>query len=353
MASNEARCLNLVRPEILRLEPYHCAREKVLEGVLLDANENPFPRSRGKVLLNRYPDPHQTELRRAYAAKLGVGPENVLAGAGSDEVLDWIFKVFQCSRGVAVAEPTYGMYRVLADIYGCPIFEYRLGEGFEFSSEGFLRAVPDQVRILFLCSPNNPTGNLLSSLEIRKLVERWDGLVVLDEAYIDFAEAESLAPDVKRFPNLIVLRTFSKAYGRAGLRLGFGIACPEIIDSFLKVKSPYNLSSLTLREGLQAIGQEASLKRQIRAILKERERVADRLERMDGVETVFRSDANFILFRCAEAREICRRLLEQGVVVRDRSSLPGLADCIRVTIGTREENSLFLRQLEGLLNPVA
>lgn len=339
----------LVRPNIRRLRAYRCARETVKEGILLDANENPFPRRCGTTLLNRYPDPHQTELRAALAGWIGVRPEMVLAGAGSDEVLDWIFKVFCSGRAVCVAEPTYGMYRVLADIYEVPVRDVALGPDFRFDAQVFLNEVASDVRVLFLCTPNNPTGNLLDPGEIERVLAEWRGMVVVDEAYMEFSDGTSLATAPDRYPNLIVLRTFSKAFGRAGLRLGYAVAHPTAIQFFLKVKAPYNLSAWAQAEGLRAVEAARESAREVRLIRCERERVAVALRDIPGVRRVFPSDANFILLQCPAASEICRSLLEEGIVVRDRSGLPGLADCIRVSIGTPEENTLFLGRLRHYL----
>ena len=344
----------LVRPNILALEPYHSARETIQEGILLDANENPFPQLWGGIQLNRYPDPNQTELRQVLAEYLQVEPENVLAGVGSDEVLDWVFKVF-CQPGqdqVAVAEPTYGMYRVLAQIFGVTIFEVRLDEGFDFNADRFLQQRPPEVKVLFLCSPNNPTGNLLDPDPILELCGSWEGIVVVDEAYIEFAESPSLVSELPGHPNLIVVRTLSKAFGRAGVRLGYAVAGAEIISLFLKVKAPYNLGLLAMKSGIEVLRETRSKRVEMLQIRAEKVRVAASLARLSSIETVYPSEANFLLFRCSRSREVCRQLLEKGIVVRDRSSLPGLGDCIRVTIGTMTENDRFLNEVNislGLL----
>ena len=338
----------LVRSNIRALEPYHSARETIQEGILLDANENPFPQLWGGIQLNRYPDPNQTELRQVLAEYLHVGPENVVAGVGSDEVLDWVFKVF-CEPGqdqVAVAEPTYGMYRVLAQIFGVTIFEVRLDERFDISADLLLQQLPSEVKVLFLCSPNNPTGNLLDPDQVLQLCRSWQGIVVVDEAYIEFSESPSLVSELAEHPNLIVVRTLSKAFGRAGVRLGYAVAGAEIISLFLKVKAPYNLGLLAMKSGLEVLREARSKRVEIQQIRAERVRVAASLARLSSIETVYPSEANFLLFRCPRSREMCRQLLGKGIVVRDRSSLPGLKDCIRVTIGTMTENDRFLNELE-------
>ena len=342
---------SLVRANILGLAPYQSARDTIQEGILLDANENPYPQDWEGIALNRYPDPHQLELRRSLASHLGVEVENVLAGVGSDEVLDWIFKVF-CQPGrdaVAITEPTYGMYRVMAQIYGVETVDFPLDAAFDFSASQFLNSVPDRVKLVFLCSPNNPTGNRLSEGEVLGLCAGWSRVVVLDEAYVEFAETPSLASRVQEFSNLIVLRTLSKAFGRAGVRLGYAVASAEMISYFLKVKAPYNVSSIALRLACRALEQGPMPTPQVEEIWKQRARLRHALGSIPEVERVFPSEGNFLLFRCPDASGICRYLMERGIVVRDRSLMPGLDDCLRVSVGTPEENDAFLDALRRLL----
>lgn len=340
----------LVRPNILRLKPYRCARDTVQDGVLLDANENPYPGSWAGVALNRYPDPSQRELRQALSEYAGLAPQCILAGSGSDEVLEWIFKVFvePGSDQVAVVEPTYGMYRVLADIHNVPVFEFRLSkDSFGFDAARFLDAVPDQVKAAFLCSPNNPTGNLLDCGQLLDLCRNWPKLVVVDEAYIEFADHHSLAQQVVSHPNLIVLRTLSKAWGQAAIRLGYALADPAVISYFQKVKAPYNLNALTMRRGIDCLRQ--GLPAQISEILRQRKRLVEALRLMPGIDRVFPTQANFVLFRCRQPSLVCRRMLEKGIVIRERSSLPGLEGCLRVSVGLPEENDLLLGELGAVL----
>ena len=341
----------LIRRNILLLEPYHCARETVQEGLLLDANENPYPDQREGVVLNRYPDPSQRELRESIACYVGVALENIVVGSGSDEVVDWIFKVF-CQPGVdqiAIAQPTYGMYQVTADVFGIATLQLPLDKKFDFDANKFLETIPSQTKVLFLCSPNNPTGNLLDRRQILKLCRLWGKIVVVDEAYIEFSDQPSLVVDQEAHPNLILLRTLSKAFGLAGLRLGYAVASEEIIAHFLRVKAPYNLSALTMNYGCQVLENWADRSVQVQAILRERQRLSSRLNQIQGIWDVFPSQANFILFHCTQASQVCKRLLEKGIVVRDRSNLMGLEDCIRVTVGTAAENDVFLNELQELL----
>jgi histidinol-phosphate aminotransferase len=341
-----------IRPSVRELKPYQSARESVQEGLLLDANENPFLHSLSGIPVNRYPDPNQSELRRALADYVGLDLENVLAGSGSDEVLDWIFKVF-CQPGVdkvAIAEPTYGMYRVMADIFGVSVVETHLDQAFLMKSASFLHTVTEDVKVLFLCSPNNPTGNLLEEEEILELASQWRKPIVVDEAYVEFSSRPSLARFLSRFQNLIIMRTFSKALGQAGLRLGYVLAHPQLIGCFLKVKAPYNLNSVTQQAGVRVLQNLDDTAGEVCRILEERSRVAERLANTPGVEQVFPSEANFLLFQCRDASHICRDLLSEGIVVRDRSTAPSLPNCIRLTIGTPDENNNFLRCLEECLD---
>ena len=341
----------LIRPNILTLEPYHSARERIQEGILLDANENPYPQEWQGVGLNRYPDPYQRKLREAIARYLGVPRECVAAGVGSDEIFDWIFKVF-CQPGkdrIAIAEPTYGMYRVTANIFGIPCFEFGFDEGFTLSAERFLKRVPSDAKVLFLCSPNNPTGNLLDREQILRIAQEWQKIVVVDEAYIEFADQPSLISELNEVPNLILLRTLSKAFAQAGLRLGYAAASPQIVAHFLRVKAPYNLSAVTLEKGCQVLGQVESHLACVSEIQKERNRVAAQLQDIPEIEEVFPSQANFLLFRCPQASLVCQRLMKRNIIVRDRSSLKDLENCIRVSVGTSSENDLFLNELQRIV----
>jgi len=349
--SAKAELTALIRPNILDLEPYHCAREKVLEGVLLDANENPFRHEADGIQMNRYPDPFQRKVRAALSSVIGLPSEYFAAGAGSDEVLEWIFKVF-CQPGidsVVTAEPTYGMYQVTAQIFGVQRHLFRLDSRFQFRASDFLRDVPSSAKVLFVCSPNNPTGNLLEADQVLRVCREWGKIVVLDQAYVDFSREGDLSSEILRNPNLIVLRTLSKAYGRAALRFGYAIADPLVISFFMKVKAPYNLNSITMEHACVALADQENKRDEVRRICAERERVVQRLSQMAAVTEVFPSEANFVLFRCRGAAPVVDQLFSQGIVVRDRSSIPGLADCIRITIGTPEENDLLLRELDSLL----
>lgn len=327
---------NLIRKNVQALKPYICARQTASEGVLLDANENP----RGKY--NRYPDPYATEVRKAY----GVPIPNVFVGNGSDEAIDLLFRVF-CEPGedeVITLDPTYGMYKVSADINNVACKSVLLGEDFQIDVEKTLAAVSPNTKLIFACSPNNPTGNLLKEKDILELCERFEGIVVLDEAYIEFADSDSMA---LKTGNLVALRTLSKAWGAAGLRVGFAIATEWIIEAMNKIKPPYNVNQLSQDAAKEILSGEM----QIKAILDEKKRVIARLKEF-GLK-VFPSDANFLLFKIPGASQIQKSLQENGVVIRDRSSMPMLADCLRVSIGTQSQNDRFLEELEKLIKKVA
>ncbi len=343
--------LKLVRPEILKLKGYTCARDKVKEGVLLDANENPFPRWQGGTQVNRYPDPHQDELRKSLSRFTRIPVSGILAGSGSDEVFDWLFKVF-CTPGrdsIAIFEPTYGMYEVLAGIFGIPVKRFQLDQKFEFKAEYFLDKAGKDIRILFLCSPNNPTGNLMDTDEVIKVLGHWKGIVVVDEAYIEFSGSASISSLIEQYPNLVVTRTMSKAFGLAGIRLGCVLADPGLIQLFLKVKLPYNLNAVTQETGVRALENVQAAVEQIEQIICERKRLETELAVMDGIEIVSDSQANFILFRCGEATTVYERLFKQGIIIRDRGTQYGLHNCLRVSVGTPEENDLFLAELRRCL----
>lgn len=334
------------------LPVYEAARFSGGEGLLLDANESPFDVECLGIVLNRYPDPHQRKLRRELGLYLQCEPEMVLAGCGSDEVLDWLIRA--CCRSsedlVAVAQPTYSMYQILAASHRVGVVQLSLNEEFDFQAENFLQRAIPQVKILFLCSPNNPTGNRLNSDEIEMACRRWDGLVVVDEAYVEFAENPSLTHRINELANLVVVRTLSKAWGRASLRVGYLVAHQEIIKSLEKIKAPYNLGGLTMALAIDCLRQAGTQEKRIQQLLEERERIQDELRKVPGVQHVFPSESNFILFRCENASELCSRLRDKKIVVRDRSALPELANTIRVTVGRPEENSRFLSELKEVIH---
>ena len=340
----------LIRPNIRALKPYRSARQDYLSGVLLDANENAF----GSAIafdgldLNRYPDPFQTALRSRLAQMHGVQRENLFAGVGSDEVIDLLLRIFcEPQKDAAlILEPTYGMYRVAADVNNVGVDSCLLSDDFQIDMEAVQECTKKNTKIIFCCSPNNPTGNLLNRADILNLCARTSAIIVADEAYADFARSESLTSAVGQFPNLVVLRTLSKAWGLAAIRLGYAIAHPRIISYLMKVKSPYNINILTSTEALKALDNTGHVQRSVAAVVAERERLARELSQFQFVKNVYPSDANFLLVRCTDARSMYRQLADRGIIVRDRSSEPKLENCLRISVGTSEQNTLLLNALK-------
>ena len=343
---------NLIRPNIRNLKPYRSARDDFEEGLLMDANENGLGSTvRNKLELHRYPTPTQNPLRKKIAEYRQVDYENIFLGVGSDEAIDMLIRIF-CEPGrdsIMVTPPTYGMYRVAADINDIGVQKVNLTEEFQLNVEEILEKREDRTKILFLCSPNNPTANDMKRTDLLKLVTRFPGVVVVDEAYIDFSRQESMALQVQQYPNLVVLQTFSKAFGLAGIRLGLAISNPLIIDTMLKVKAPYNINKLTAQTAMEAFENSELLKFNIEKIAEERDYVAEQLAYADEVEKVYPSDANFILFKIRNARNIYEKLSARGVIVRYRGNEPLCEDCLRVTIGMPDENMRFLKTLKEIL----
>lgn len=334
--------LSLVRPNIASLAPYSTARDEYKGdiGIFLDANENPFDNG-----YNRYPDPRQKALKARIAALKGVSPAHIFIGNGSDEAIDLCFRIF-CIPGVdnAVAiRPSYGMYRVAADINDVALREVQLNDDFSLPTERLLAQADEHSKLLFLCSPNNPTGNGFPIAQMEELLNRWDGMVVVDEAYIDFAEQPSLLTILDKHPNLIVLQTLSKAYGMAGLRLGLAFAAEEVMQLFANVKYPYNINLSAMEHAEQLLARD--VRREIDTIKTERVRVAKALSAVPCVLRVYPSDANFLLVKVTDADTLYNRLIEGGVIVRNRSRVPGCAGCLRITIGTPHENDRMLALL--------
>jgi len=344
----------LVRPNIRRLEPYRSARGDHATGILLDANENPYPPSFAEIdlPLNRYPDPLQRRLRSRLAEINAVPDESVFVGSGSDEVIDLLMRVFCEPRvdAVVIAEPTYGMYHVAAASHDASVRTVGLTESFGLDVEALLAELDcsNAAKILFCCSPNNPTGNLLNRVDIERLCSESRAMIVVDEAYVEFAAEGSVLDMVAEHPNLVVMRTLSKAWGMAGLRVGYAIASPEVIRYLIKIKPPYNVGSLTAAAALQGLADPGAMKRTVAAIVSERERIVRALNRMPHVKRIHPSDANFVLIRCDHATDLQKSLAERGIIVRDRSNQPGLANSLRITVGTPVENDQFLERFASL-----
>ena len=341
---------SLIRENIKKLSPYSSARDEFEQFtrpmIYLDANENPF--SNG---MNRYPDPQQKDLKAAIADKKDIYIENILLGNGSDEVLDLIFRAF-CEPNqdnIITLPPTYGMYGVLASINAIENREVLLNEEFQPNVDAILDVVDANTKIIFLCSPNNPTGNSFSDESIIKILNNFKGLVVLDEAYIDFSANKSWLNELNDFPNLIITQTLSKAYAMAGLRIGILYASKPIIAVLNKIKPPYNVNILS-QEAAEKKLLQSTLKAQVRKILVEKEKLVSALKATKFIVKVFPSDANFILVKVDEATYRYQQFLDNGVVVRNRSNQPLCENCLRITVGNKEENERLMEVLKILNN---
>lgn len=338
--------LDLVRPNILALEPYSTARDEFKGGdisVWLDANESPYPSG-----LNRYPDPHQKKLKHAIAALKGVREEQIfIGGAGSDEAIDLVYRIF-CRPGIDNAisiSPTYGVYEVSADINDIALRKVELGEDYSLPVDALLEAADGNSKVLWICSPNNPTGNAFAPEDILRLVDSFPGMVVVDEAYIDFSPYPSLLNVLDKHPNLIVMQTFSKAWGMASLRMDMAFASPEIAELFARVKYPYNVNGPTQEELLRRIS-ETDINENVDEIIRERSRLASALESMPKVRKVHHSDANFLLVEVEDADGMYDYLISHGVIVRNRNRVKGCRGCLRFTVGTPEENDRVISLVE-------
>ena len=335
----------LTRPNVWALKPYSSARDEysgVEASVFLDANENPYNTPN-----NRYPDPLQRDLKALIAPLKGVKEENIFLGNGSDEAIDLIFRAF-CRPGidnVVAIDPTYGMYQVCAEVNDVEYRKMLLDVYYQFKASSLLSAIDENTKAMFICSPNNPTGNSLCRKEIESLLKKFDGLIVVDEAYIDFSSSESLLKDLEQYPNLIVLQTFSKAWGCAAIRLGMAFASPEIIAIFNKIKYPYNVNRLTQEEAMRVLKQPELIKAWVNTLLEERTRVMDEFVKLPCCVRVFPTDANFFLAKVYEATQIYNYLVSEGIIVRNRTNVALCNDCLRITIGTKEENDALLDAL--------
>jgi len=334
----------LVRPNILRLVPYSSARSefKGHAGVFLDANENPFDNG-----LNRYPDPLQQKLKTEISMLKNIPTSRIFLGNGSDEAIDLLVRIFciPTQDHIIILPPTYGMYQVAADIADVEIRQIPLTSDFQPDVEAILNAAGPQSKILFLCSPNNPTGNAFHPQILRQLAKAFPGIVVVDEAYIDFSEDPGALPLLPEFPNLVVLQTFSKAWGLAAIRLGMAFAGEPIIHLLNKVKAPYNLNLLSQEKALQAIRDPGHKQQMVQVLLEERKRLANALSAFPFVRQIFPSDANFLLVRVDAPGKLYDFLTRHGIIVRNRSSVLLCEGCLRISIGTPDENAVLLQAL--------
>lgn len=331
--------LDYIRPNIRNLVPYSTARDeyKGEVGIFLDANENPYDNG-----VNRYPDPMQKRVRNLISGLKNVNKERIFIGNGSDEAIDLCFRIF-CEPGKSSAiavSPSYGMYKVAAAVNDVEVREVLLNEDFSLPVDRLLAAADDTTRLMFVCSPNNPTGNAFPMEQLQELAESFNGILIVDEAYVDFSEKGSLLPVLESYSNLIVLQTLSKAWGMAGLRTGLAFASEQIISYFNRVKYPYNINVTAQRKAEEMLRRDISA--QISRIKSERRRLQEALAGCRAVERVFPSDANFLLMRVKDAKKLYSQLLQAKVIVRDRSSQPMCSECLRVTVGTPEENERML-----------
>ncbi|MEM1409014.1 MAG: histidinol-phosphate transaminase [Bacteroidota bacterium] len=336
----------LVRGNILAIKPYSSARDEY-EGngeIFLDANENPFETG-----LNRYPDPYQRKLKAKIAALKNVQTNQLFLGNGSDEAIDLILRIF-CEPGkneIITLDPTYGMYQVSAAIQNVAVRKVPLSSDFELSADSVLGTVNSATKVIFICTPNNPSGNDLDSDEIRKIISEFPGIVVIDEAYIDFTGAESFTQSLEEFSNLIVLQTFSKAWGMAALRLGMAFASPQIIRYFNKVKAPYNLNILAQKEALIRLEEAPKVHQMADELKRARILLEQRLRSLSMVKEVLPSTANFLLVRFENSKVIFNYLMGKEIIVRDRSKALHCQDCLRITVGAEDENNKLLKALNS------
>lgn len=342
----------LVRPNIVRLKPYRSARQDAFDGILLDANENAYgsPVSFSGLPLHRYPDPYQSKLRERLAGIHKFSAEQIFVGSGSDEVIDLLYRIF-CEPGqdnVIIPEPTYGMYSVSAGIHNIEVQSSLLTDEFQLDVQDILSRVNRLTKMVFCCSPNNPTGNIFSQKDILHLCASTEALIVVDEAYIEFAGARSIMEYVNAYSNLIVIRTLSKSWGLAGIRIGYCIAHPGIIEYMQKVKAPYNVNSVSAALALRALDAIRERERIVEVIINEKKRLMGRLRSLNCVKRIYPSDANFFLIKVDNATVLYSKLRERGIIVRDRSSEAKLDNCIRITVGTPEENDALITALEEI-----
>jgi len=344
---------NLQRENIKNLRPYSTARDeyKGQASVFLDANENGY----GSPLdqnYNRYPDPLQLDLKDALSKIKGVPIENTFLGNGSDEAIDLLFRAF-CEPGkdnVIILPPTYGMYEVSANINNVEVRKVNLLPSFQLDLEKVAEAIDENTKLIFICSPNNPTGNSIVRTDIETVLANFNGLVIIDEAYINYAKQRTFIPELTEYPNLVILQTFSKAWGLAALRLGMAFAARPVIDILNKVKPPYNINQATQDLALKALKNIGQVNEWIKVTVSERESLSQELAELPLVKKVYPSDANFILIEVIDALKTYDALVEQGIIVRDRSKVTLCEGCLRITIGTTQENQILLEALKSLNN---
>ena len=338
----------LLRENIRALKPYSSARDEFSgeADVFLDANENPYNSP-----WNRYPDPRQMKLKTRIGEIKNIPVANIFLGSGSDEPIDLLIRAF-CEPGkdnIVSISPTYGMYRVAADVNNVKVIEVPLTEEFGLEADNVLNAVSPSTKLIFLCSPNNPSGNALNDKEMKRIVAGFNGVVVVDEAYIDFCPDKSFLPSLKKYPNLVILQTFSKAWGMAGLRLGTAYADANIVEVLSRIKYPYNLSVLTQNKALELLSFEEKKSEWVKVLLGERSKLIQELGQFPFVIKIFPSDANFLLVKTFDPKGIYHYLTEEKIIVRDRSEIRLCDGCLRISVGSPEENITLINALKGLI----
>ncbi|WP_313113313.1 histidinol-phosphate transaminase [Aequorivita sediminis] len=349
MNKTEFNINNVIRPNVASMVAYSSARDEFKnydsEMIFLDANENPFETS-----VNRYPDPQQRELKGIFSKQKNLPTDQIFLGNGSDEVLDLIFRAFcePTKDNIITLPPTYGMYSVLANLNDVENREVLLDSNFQPNLDAILGAIDTRTKLLFICSPNNPTGNLIASEKISQLLKSFNGLIVIDEAYIDFANGESWISKLDEFPNLIITQTLSKAYGLAGIRLGICYASQEIISVLNKIKPPYNINILTQQTAIEKLNNTLRIKRELSLLKVEKETILKALNQVSFIKKIYPTDANFILFKVDNAKKRYLQLVAKGIVVRNRSSQPLCENTLRITIGTILENKKLMKILKEL-----
>lgn len=336
----------LIRPNILALKPYSCARDefKGEASVYLDANENPM-----NAPYNRYPDPLQWTLKEKIAKLKGVKPEQIMLGNGSDEPIDLVIRIFCEPKvdNVVAFDPSYGMYQVCADINNVEFRKVLLNDDYTLNADKMLTAVDANTKIIFLCSPNNPTGNLMHRADMLKIVNGFNGIVVIDEAYIDFSSERSWLDELDKYPNIVVLQTFSKAWGLASIRCGMAFASPEIISYFNKVKYPYNINKLTNDFVSEQLDNETRKNEWVQLLLEQRSILSKALATLQYVEKIYPTDANFLLVKVTDANAVYQYLVKNSIIVRNRNTVSLCLGCLRITVGTKEENEVLMGALKG------
>jgi histidinol-phosphate aminotransferase len=337
----------LVRENIRKLKPYSCARHefKGEASVFLDANENPM-----NTPYNRYPDPLQETLKEKIGTIKQVRHSQIMLGVGSDEPIDLAIRIFCEPKidNVVAIDPTYNMYKVCADINDVAYRPVLLNDDFSFDAERLLQTIDNQTKIVFLCSPNNPSGNVLNREEVRKILDGFEGVTVIDEAYIDFCSQPSWLTELDRYPNLIVLQTFSKAWGLASVRCGMAFASEEITGYFNKIKYPYNLNLLTQRFVYEQLSYEDRKKEWVEMLVKQRDNLAQKLSALSYVEKIYPSEANFLLVRVPDPEDVYNQLVNKGIIIRKRNNLSLCNGCLRITVGTAEENDILINELKKI-----